>query len=71
VDATLNGVLCDGEVSGVWGEDCDGIAWAEGIDGGLVGIGIDLVVGWERVEGGVEVVVDLLDVLVEMFAWKC
>lgn len=71
MDATLNGVLGDGEVSRVRGEDCDGIAGAEGVDSGLVGIGIDLVVGRERVEGGVEVVVDLLDVLVEMFAWRC
>lgn len=36
VDAALDCVESYGEVGGVWGEDCDGIAWGEGIDGGFV-----------------------------------
>lgn len=39
------------------------------VDGGLVGVGVDLVVGGKRVEGRVEVVVDLGDVFVEMLAY--
>lgn len=47
MDAALNGVLCDGEVGRVGGEDCDGIARLESVNGGLVSVGVDLVVFWE------------------------
>lgn len=47
VDAALNGVEGDGEVGGVRGEDGDGVAGAQGVDGGLVGFGVLLVVGGE------------------------
>lgn len=69
VNAALDGVEGDGEVRGIRCEDGDGVAGLELVDGGLVGVGVDLVVCRERVEGGVEVVVDLGDVFVEMFAY--
>jgi hypothetical protein len=47
MDAALNGVLCDGEMGRVGGEDCDGIARLESVNGGLIGVGVDLVVFWE------------------------
>lgn len=53
VDATLNSVQGDRVVAGVRSEDSDGIAGGKAVDGGLVGIGILLVVGRERLEGGV------------------
>lgn len=69
VDLALNGVQGDRVVSGVGCEDGDGVAGGEGVDGCLVGVCIALVVGGERVEGGVEVVVGLGDVLLEVLAW--
>jgi len=66
VDLALDGVESDWVVSGVGGEDGDGIAWAECVDGGLVGIWVALVVCRKGVEGCVEVVVDVGDVLVQM-----
>jgi hypothetical protein len=53
----------------VGSEDCDGIAGLEGVDGRLVCIGILLIVGGERVERGVEAVVDLGNVLLQMLPW--
>lgn len=38
VDAALYGVESYGEVGGVRGEDGDGVAWGEGIDGDFVGV---------------------------------
>jgi hypothetical protein len=69
VDAALDGVEGDGEVRRVGGEDGDGVAGLELVDGGLVGVGVDRVVVGERVERGVEVVVDLRDVFVQVFPW--
>lgn len=68
VDPALDGVQGDGEVSWVWGEDGDCGAFAEGVDGGFVGVRVGGVVGGEGGEGGVEVVVDLGDVFVKVFA---
>lgn len=51
--AALDGVEGDREVGRVWGEDGDGGALGEGVDGGLVGVWVGLVVGWEGGEGGV------------------
>ncbi|KAH6611314.1 hypothetical protein Trco_001334 [Trichoderma cornu-damae] len=67
VDAALDGVQRDGEVRGIRREDGDGVAGPEEVDGGLVGVGVDSVVGREGVEGRVEAVVDLGDVPVEVF----
>ena len=53
----------------VWREDRDGVAGGEGVDCGLVGMGVDGVVGGVRGEGCVEVVVELGYVFVEVFAW--
>lgn len=50
VDSSLDGIESNGVVGGVWGEDCDGIAGFEGVDGGLVGVGIFCVVGGEGLE---------------------
>lgn len=47
VDAALDGVQRNGEVGRVGGEDGDGVAGLEKVNGGLVGVGIDLVVGGE------------------------
>jgi hypothetical protein len=71
VDAALNGIAGNGVVSRVWSEDGDGVAGLETVNGGLVGIGIYGVVVGEGVEGGVEVVVDLADVLMKMLAYGC
>lgn len=68
VDATLNGVEGNREMRRIGCEDCDGVASLEAIDGGLVGFGVLLVIGGERVERGIEAVVDLGDVLVQVFA---
>lgn len=70
VDAAVDGVEGDVEVRRVRGEDCDCVAGREGVDGGLVGSRVAVGVGGERVEGRVEVVVDLGDVAVEMGAWR-
>lgn len=45
MDAALDGVQRNGEVGGIGGEDGNGIAGLELVNGGLVGICIDLVVG--------------------------
>lgn len=68
VDAALDGVEGNGEMGRVRGEDGDGVAGLEAVDGGLVGVGVFLVVGGEGVERGVEAVVDLGNVLVKMLA---
>lgn len=47
VDLALDGVQSDGEVSRVGGEDSDGRAGLESINGRFVGIWVLLVVGWE------------------------
>lgn len=68
VDASLDGVLGNGIMAGIGREDGDGIAGLETVNGGLVGVGILDVVGWERVEGAVEPVVDLCNVFIEVLA---
>lgn len=68
VDAALDGVDCDGKVGWVGGEDGDCGAFGEGVNGGFVGVGVGGIVGGERGEGSVEVVVDLGDVFVEVVA---
>lgn len=68
VDLALDGVECNWVVSGIGGEDGDGITWGEGIDGFLVGFCVSLIVCWVGIEGCVEVVVDVCDVLGEMLA---
>lgn len=47
VDAALNGVEGDGVVSGIGCEDGDGVTGLQGVNGGLVGVGVLLVVGRE------------------------
>lgn len=68
VDAALDGVDCDGEVGWVRCEYCDCGTFGESVDGGFVGVGVGGIVGGEGGEGGVEVVVDLGDVFVEVVA---
>jgi hypothetical protein len=64
VDLPLDGVEGDGVVRGVGGEDRDGIAGTQGIDGSFVGFRISRLVGGVGVEARVEAIVDLGDVLV-------
>lgn len=47
VDPALDGIQGDGEVRGIGGEDGNGRAGLESINGCFVGIGVGLVVGWE------------------------
>lgn len=68
VDLALDGVEGYRVVRCVWGEDCDGVAGGEGVDGGFVGGGVGLAVCGVGFEGGVEAVVEVGDVLCEMFA---
>lgn len=69
VNTALDSIKGYGEVGGIRGEDGDGIAGGEGIDGRLVRFWINGLIVRERVEGGVQVVVSLGDVLVKMLAW--
>jgi hypothetical protein len=69
VDFALDGVQSDGEVGGVRSEDGDGAARLQGVNCSLVGVGIGLVVGGEGLEGNVQAIVDLGDVLAKMLAW--
>lgn len=69
VDFTLDGVQGNGEVGGVRSEDGDGAAGLQGVDCCLVGVGIGLVVGGEGLEGNIQAIVDLRDVLAKMLAW--
>lgn len=71
VDLAFDGVESDGVVRSVRSEYRDRGPWCEGIDGFLVGFWITDVVRGVGFEGGVEVVVELGYVLVEMFAWRC
>jgi hypothetical protein len=57
-------------VCGVGREDCDGVAGRQCIDRGFVGVGVHLVVCGVGLEGGVETVVELCDILMQMLAWK-
>lgn len=68
MDFPLNGVESDGIVRCIWGENCDSRARGEGVDCGFVGFWVTFVVCGVGVEGGVEAVVDLGDIFVEMFA---
>lgn len=55
-------------MGGVGGENGDGVTGRKSVNCGLVGVGIALVISGKRVKGGVEPVVGLGDVLVEMVA---
>lgn len=66
VDLSLDGIERDRIVSRVRREDGDGIAGTEGIDGSLVGLGVSLIVIGKAREAGVEAIVGLRDVLLEM-----
>ena len=68
MDLAFYGVEGDRVVRCVWREDRDCVAGGERVDGGLVGIGVDFVVGWVGGEGCVEAVVELRDVFMQMFA---
>lgn len=70
VNLSLDGVEGDWIVGGIGCENCDGIAWGESIDCLLVCLRVSLVVGWEGFEGGVEVVVDVCNVLGKMLAYN-
>lgn len=71
MNAALNGVQRNGVVCRVGGEDCDGVARRESVNGRLVGVGILLVVGGEAVKVGGQAIVDLGNVLVKVFACVC
>lgn len=66
VVAVLDGVESDWIVSWIGGEDCHGGFWGKRIDGKFVGVGVGGGVGGEGLEGDVEVVVDVLDVVGKM-----
>lgn len=68
VDTFADGVEGDGVVGWVGSEDGNGIAGGEGIDGALVGFGVALVVFGKAVEGSVETIVDVGDILGQMLA---
>lgn len=51
-------------------EDGDGAPGSEGIDSSLVGVRIPLVILGVRIEGYVEIVVDLRDVLMQVISYK-
>lgn len=70
MDAALDGVQRNGIVRRVGGEYGDGVAGGETVNGRLVGVWVLLVVGREAVEGGVEPVVDLGDIFVQVLAWR-
>lgn len=70
MNTSFDGIHGDGEVSRVRGEDCNGITGRESVDCLLVGFGIALVVGRERVEGRVEAIVNFGDVLVQVVAYN-
>lgn len=68
MDLALDGIEGDWEVSRIGGEDGDGVARRKLVNGRLVRIGISLVIGRERLEGGIEVVVRFGDVLLQVLA---
>lgn len=68
VDLALDGVQGDGEMRGVRSEDGDGAAGLQGVNCGLVRVGVGLVVGGEGLEGNVQAIVDLGDILAKMLA---
>lgn len=70
VVAAFDGVEGDGVVGCVGGEDGDGAALGEGVDGVLVGVRVALAFLGVFLEGDVEAVVGLGDVFFEMLAWR-
>jgi hypothetical protein len=68
VDLALDGIEGDWVMSGIGCEDGDSVTWGESIDCLLVCLCVSLVVRWEGLEGGIEVVVDVCDVLCKMLA---
>jgi hypothetical protein len=69
VDSAGYSIKGNGIVGCIGGEDGDGVAGAQGVDGCFVRLGIASIVRRERLKAGVEPVVDLRDVLMEMLAW--
>lgn len=67
VDAALNGVKSNWVVARVWGEDGDGVSGLEQVDCGLVGIRVLGVIGGIGLKRGIEAVVCLCDILMEVF----
>lgn len=53
MDAALDGIERNGKVRWVRGEDGDGVAGLEAINGSLVSVGVFLVIGRKGVERGV------------------
>lgn len=70
VNLTFDCVECNWIVSCVWCENGDGISRRERINCSFVCFRVANIIGGIGVEGDVEVVVDLGDVLVEMLTWK-
>jgi hypothetical protein len=68
VDLALDGVQSDGVMCCVGCEDCDCVAGGEGIDCGFVRVGIFRIIRRVGFEGGIESIVDIRDILVQMFA---
>jgi hypothetical protein len=68
VDLSLDGIEGNRVVRCVWGEDRDCGTWGESVDGCFIGFGVAFVIWRVGVEGGVEAIVDLGNVFVEMFA---
>lgn len=68
VDLALDGVQSNGEMGRVGGENGDGGARLQGVNGGLVGIGVGLVVGGIGIKRGIQSVVYLRNVLVQVVA---
>jgi hypothetical protein len=69
VDFALDGVEGYRVVGCVWREDCYCVAGGEGVDCGFVGVWVAGGVGGVGGEGCVEIVVELGDVLVQVFTW--
>lgn len=68
MDLALDSIECDRVVCRVRCEDGDGVSWGEGVDGNFVRGGVFDIVWGVAVEGGVQSVVDLGDVFVEMLS---
>jgi hypothetical protein len=69
VDLAGYSIEGNGVVGCIGGEDGDGVAGAQGVDGRFVRLRIASVVRGEGLKPGVEPIVNLRDVLMEMLAW--
>ena len=68
MDPALNSIEGNGVVGCIRCENSDGIARGERINCGFISISIPNIIGWIRVKGGVEVIVDLGNVLMKMLS---